>query len=102
MPRRGGVAIASRTRRDSADTPRMTDSTAPLPTPTPVPVRYRAGEVGETRRVVHTATWTPAWCYRAVCGEEIDVHRAEVVAAGMPCVACVRALALRDGGRSPE
>jgi len=61
-----------------------------------VRVRYRAGLVGEARRVVHLALWHEG--FRTLCGREIRCREAEIlgVAAGMPCMACARVLALRS------
>ncbi|MBB5067492.1 hypothetical protein [Saccharopolyspora gloriosae] len=74
----------------------MSESAVPSPRPIRVPVRYRTGEAGETSRVVHMAVWTSSAVYLAMCGAELDGHRAEVVVSGMPCMPCVRELALRE------
>ncbi|WP_243788636.1 hypothetical protein [Saccharopolyspora gloriosae] len=64
-------------------------------TPTPVPVRYRAGVVGESRRVVHPAVLElEGAIYLARCGEPLPTSQVEVESQGMPCMKCAALLSL--------
>ncbi|WP_243793542.1 hypothetical protein [Saccharopolyspora gloriosae] len=64
----------------------------------PVRVRYRAGAVGEAKRVVHVAMPLRDGDYLALCEERLTVADAEVISdlLGMPCMACTRVMALRS------
>lgn len=59
-----------------------------------VRVRYRAGVVGETRRVVHVAATQPGGVHRTLCTLVIRDEDAELLGevTGMPCMACTRTL----------
>ncbi|WP_258343453.1 hypothetical protein [Saccharopolyspora gregorii] len=69
-----------------------------------VQVRYAPGVVGETRRVVHVAIRRPDGACAALCELVIEAAEAELLdgPAGMPCLVCVRALALGSGGAPVE
>ncbi|GAA3365504.1 hypothetical protein [Saccharopolyspora gregorii] len=69
-----------------------------------VRVRYAPGVVGETRRVVHVAIRRPDGACVALCDLVIAAAEAELLdeIAGMPCLVCVRELALGFGGAPAE
>ncbi|GAB2658367.1 hypothetical protein GCM10027271_16290 [Saccharopolyspora gloriosae] len=68
-----------------------------------VRVRFRPGVVGEAARVVHQAVVLPTGACFSLCEAVIGESEAEFLdgVGGMPCMVCVRVMALRSsaGGR---
>ncbi len=69
----------------------------------PVRVRFRAGVVGETKRVVHIAMSLPGGGYLGLCEVRLAGPDAELISdlLGMPCMVCTRVLALRSRVADP-
>lgn len=61
-------------------------------------VRYRAGVVGERRRVVHLAMVLSSGDYLGLCELRLPAVEAEEISdlLGMPCMVCTRVLAVRS------
>ncbi|RCW46273.1 hypothetical protein DFQ14_102576 [Halopolyspora algeriensis] len=66
------------------------------------PVRYRAGAAGESWRCVHMAVPEPGGLLVSACGRWFRPERMEQAAGGMPCVACVQALAAAERGEARQ
>lgn len=75
---------------------------ASVTTEYPARVRYRAGVVGERRRVVHVAMSLRGGDFLALCELRLAAGEVEEISdlRGMPCMVCTRVLAMRS--RAPE
>lgn len=64
-------------------------------------IRYRAGEVGETQRVVHWAAESPGGSLGTLCGLQIRRDRVDILTelTGMACMKCASRAALLSGLR---